>query len=326
VFRAVARRLGRLSRGRTATLWVLCVALAVACTAFLSLDTTAVLLTPVVVVIAQQSGLSPIPFAFVTVWIANTGSLSLPVSNLSNLLAFERLGGPSAIKYLARAALPATVAVLVTIAFAWVVFRKRLVGHFTTRRSAAEPDRPLLITSACILAVLAVALVGGAPFWLASTIAMLALVALFAMRRPRTLSVSLVRWSLLLFASGLFLAAEGVHQWFLASLLDGLDSQGDGSVPVLAVAGAGLIGANLIDNLPAYLLLEPLAGTTDRVISLLAGVNAGAIITPWASLATLLWHSRMESFGVTVPWRTYMKYGVVLAPLTVVATTLAIAL
>jgi arsenical pump membrane protein len=277
----------------------------------------------VVVAIAQQSGLSPIPFAFVTVWIANTGSLFLPVSNLTNLLAFERLGGPSAIEYLARAELPATVAVLVTVMFAWVVFRKHLVGVFTTRPSAAEPDRPLLVASAGILAV---ALIGGAPFWLASTIAMLALVALFAMRRPRTLSVSLVPWSLLLFASGLFLAAEGVHQWFLARLLDGLDSQGDGSVPLLTVAGAGLLGANLIDNLPAYLLLEPLAATADRVLVLLVGVNAGAIITPWASLATLLWHSRMESLGVTVPWRTYVKYGLVLAPLTVVAASLAVAL
>jgi len=300
--------------------------LAVACTAFLSLDTTAVLLTPVVVVIAQQSGLNPIPFAFVTVWIANTGSLFLPVSNLTNLLALERLGGPSAIDYLARAALPATVAVLVTVLFAWLVFRDHLRGVFTTRPSAAEPDRALLIASAGIVAALAVLLVGGAPFWLASTLAAVALVALFAVRRPHTLSVSLVPWSLLLFAGGLFVAAEGIHEWFLADLLDGSNSGGDGIVSLLTLAGLGLLGANLIDNLPAYLLLEPLAATADRVLALLAGVNAGAIIMPWASLATLLWHSRMESLGVTVPWRTYMKYGVVLAPLTVVAATLAIAL
>jgi Na+/H+ antiporter NhaD/arsenite permease-like protein len=46
VFAAVAERLARVARGRAWLLWLLVVALAVVCTAFLSLDTTAVLLTP----------------------------------------------------------------------------------------------------------------------------------------------------------------------------------------------------------------------------------------------------------------------------------------
>src|SRR4051794_12766694 len=48
VFAALAERLARLSRGRTIALWLLIVLFAVVSTAFLSLDTTAVLLTPVV--------------------------------------------------------------------------------------------------------------------------------------------------------------------------------------------------------------------------------------------------------------------------------------
>lgn len=326
VFRALARRLGRVSRGRTATLWALCVGLAVACTAFLSLDTTAILLTPVVVVLAQQSGLQPLPFAFVTVWIANTGSLFLPVSNLTNLLALDGLDNPSAVGYLGHSALPATVALLVTVAFAATVFRNGLRGRFATRPTPAEPDRPLLIASAAIIAALAVALIAGAPFWLASTSAALGMVGVFASRRPRSLRLGRVPWSLLLFAGGLFLSAEAVHQWFLAATLGELDTGGNGIGSLLAIAGSGLLGANLIDNLPAYLLLEPLADSADRMLALLAGVNAGAIITPWASLATLLWHSRMESLGLAVPWRTYVKYGAVLAPVTVTAAVLAIAL
>ncbi|MCQ8115681.1 hypothetical protein NP565_24235, partial [Vibrio parahaemolyticus] len=71
----------------------LVVALATVATAFLSLDTTAVLLTPVVVSMAVARKLDPLPFAFVTVVLANTASLVLPVSNLTNLLASEALGG-----------------------------------------------------------------------------------------------------------------------------------------------------------------------------------------------------------------------------------------
>lgn len=59
-------------------------------TIVLSLDTTAVLLTPVVITVARQLRLNPLPFAMTTVWLANTASLLLPVSNLTNLLALHR--------------------------------------------------------------------------------------------------------------------------------------------------------------------------------------------------------------------------------------------
>lgn len=73
-------------------LWTLVVVLAVVSTVFLSLDTTAVIVTPVVVVLAQSIGVSPLPFALATVWLANTASLALPVSNLTNLLAAPAMG------------------------------------------------------------------------------------------------------------------------------------------------------------------------------------------------------------------------------------------
>ena len=57
----------------------------------LSLETTAVLLTPVVLALAARLGLPVAPFAYGAVWIANAGSLSLPVSNLTNLLAVNQL-------------------------------------------------------------------------------------------------------------------------------------------------------------------------------------------------------------------------------------------
>ena len=68
--------------GRAASgpgLWVVVVLLAVVSTTFLSLDTTAVLVTPLVLALARRAGHDPIPLALTVVWIANTGSLILPV-------------------------------------------------------------------------------------------------------------------------------------------------------------------------------------------------------------------------------------------------------
>src|SRR4051794_29696226 len=89
----VARAAARLARGSVLGLWLLVVLVAVVATAVLSLDTTAVLLTPVVLALAAQLGLDRALFAYTAVWLANTASLLLPVSNLTNLLAVSRLPG-----------------------------------------------------------------------------------------------------------------------------------------------------------------------------------------------------------------------------------------
>lgn len=86
-----------------------------------------------------------------------------------------------------------------------------------------------------------------------------------------------------------------------------------------------MVGANAIDNLPAYLALEPAAGSPVRLAALLIGVNAGPLITPWASLATLLWHQRLSAFDVRIRWRRYVLLGLLVAPVTVVVATLALA-
>jgi len=53
-------------------------------------------------------------------------------------------------------------------------------------------------------------------------------------------------------------------------------------------------------------------------------VNAGALITPWASLATLLWHSRLVAADVHFGWGRFMLLGLVVAPLTVAASTVGL--
>uniref|UniRef100_UPI003013C750 ArsB/NhaD family transporter n=1 Tax=Methylobacterium nigriterrae TaxID=3127512 RepID=UPI003013C750 len=82
----------------------------------------------------------------------------------------------------------------------------------------------------------------------------------------------------------------------------------------------------LVNTLPAYRALEPVAGNPLRIAALLIGVNAGPLITPWASLATLLWHERLKALDVGLSWRRYVLLGLIAAPLTVAAATLGLAL
>jgi arsenical pump membrane protein len=86
------------------------------------------------------------------------------------------------------------------------------------------------------------------------------------------------------------------------------------------------LGANLVDNLPTYLAMEPVAdGSRLRMAALLVGVNVGPLITPWASLATLLWASRCRAAGVPVRWRTFALRGLIIVPLLLAGSVAALA-
>ena len=87
VFRWAGGLLARRSHGRPQRLFVLVVITAAVTTAVLSLDATAVLLTPVVLDTVRRLGVRPAPPAFACAHLANSGSLLLPVANLTNLLA-----------------------------------------------------------------------------------------------------------------------------------------------------------------------------------------------------------------------------------------------
>jgi arsenical pump membrane protein len=323
VFRYLAERAAAWGRGRTIALWLLVVVFATASTVFLSLDTTAVLLTPVVVVLARHVGVNPLPFALTTVWLANTASLLLPVSNLTNLLAEHRLGGgPGA--FVALTWLPALVAVVVPSLLLLLIYRRQLFGRYEPERPQPASDRVLFAWSAVVLVLLVPALVSGLPVWLPASVAAVVLLAVFVVRHPRTLTPSLVPWSLVLLASGLFLAIESAHALGLGDLLAGFVGGGNDTVALLRMSGMGALGANAVDNLPAYLALEPAATSPERMVALLIGVNAGPLITPWASLATLLWHQRLTRMDVQISWGRYAALGLLAAPLTVVAATLAL--
>ena len=73
---------------------------------------------------------------------------------------------------------------------------------------------------------------------------------------------------------------------------------GTGSADLCRVSGLGVLSSNGINNLPAYLALEPtVADSPARLAALLIGVNAGPIVTMWGSVATLLWASALPVRG-----------------------------
>ncbi|GAB2526569.1 ArsB/NhaD family transporter [Nocardia heshunensis] len=320
VFDVIAHRLAIMAGGNYVGLFLLCVLFASTTTTVLNLDTTAVLLTPVMLALAVPARIPPLPLAMTTLWLANTASLLLPVSNLTNLLAADRVA-LDATGFAARMWLPQLLSIGVTMVCLWWWYWRR-DQRGTDRYVVPEPIRPadtrervLLYAAggACLLFVLAIPFVGD-RIGLAAAGAAVLVVAVFAACDRSALRWSLFPWQLLVFVSGLFLVVPTLSRHGLSTLMDHLIGEDTGGPGIFRAAGAGAALSNVLNNLPAYTAGETVIGTGERnqLLALLIGTNVGPVVTPWASLATLLCLEFCRSHEVRVPMRKFVLTGLVL--------------
>lgn len=331
VFDAVTRALERIAPASPAkrrhTLWAGLVLTSIVVTVFFSLDTTAILLTPLAVTVAKRHGLNLMAISIAVVWIANIASLPLPVSNLTNLLALSGDGFPSGTEYMRQALIPSLAAIVVAVSASLIVYIRSSPPQDTpqnTTQTRVSPD-PLLIAALITLGFLLPALASPIPYWISSTVAAVALFTISAFKRRELISFALIPWPSLLLATALSTIATAANtlggEEFVNWLLQGAEHSSTG---VFAVTAAGALSGNVINNIPAFLALEPAVTTSTGYLALLIGVNAGPLLTPWASLATLLWHDQLVRAGVRFPWRIYMVMGLCLVPFAIAIPTVAL--
>ncbi|TYK47773.1 arsenic transporter [Actinomadura decatromicini] len=334
VFDAIAQRMARAGRGNYAALFLLCVAFASVTTVFLNLDTTAVLLTPVMLALAARARIATLPLAMTTVWLANTASLLLPVSNLTNLLAADRVALETR-EFAARMWVPQLAVLAVTMALLWAFYwRRRMRGADAYDPPEPAPIRDRVLFSAtglaCLIFIGAI-LAGvhtGIQLGIAATIPAVVAVGVFAVRDRAALRPALIPWQLMVFVTGLFLVVPTLERFGLDDAMHALVG-GDDSVAGAyraAFSGAGL--SNVLNNLPAYVAGESAVPVSNKeqLLSLLVGTNVGPVITPWGSLATLLWFEWCRRWDVRVPIRKFVLTGTVLAVAGCAATVPALLL
>lgn len=329
VFDVIATRLAIAGRGRYPLLFVLCVAFASITTVFLNLDTTAVLLTPVLLALAARADIAAVPLAITTVWLANTASLLLPVSNLTNLLAANRVA-LSAPAFAARMWPSQLVIVAATMAFLWVFYwRRRMRGRDTYRPPTplrfTEPGQTALFRvtgAACLLFVVAIPFIGDRIGLAAMAAAAVAVTAFAVLDRSR-LRLELVPWQLLVVVTGLFLVVPTLSRHGLGEVMSTLIGTAGGPPDPGRAAATGAVLSNVLNNLPVYTageaVIPPGAGPDGQnaLLALLIGTNAGSVATPWASLATLLCLEACRRHGVRIPLVRFMLTGFGLAAVSV---------
>jgi arsenical pump membrane protein len=325
VFRAAGGKMARASGRSTSRLLLGVVILASVTTALLSLDTTVVLLTPVVVATVRASKAPSRPHLYATAHLANSASLLLPVSNLTNLLAFAVLP-ISFLRFTSLMALPWLVAILVETAGVRTLFRADLVAEQAPPTGPSEP-LPRVATTVVVLTVVGFAVassLGLAPVWVATAGA--GVLAAYRLSRRRTTIVRVVRSaspSFCLFVLGLGIVVRAASEHGLARVVDDAVPSGHGFLALLAVAAVAAVLSNLINNLPATLLLLPIAavGGVGPALAVLIGVDIGPNLTYPGSLATLLWRRSVADVDGVPTLADFTRLGIATVPAAVVAAT-----
>jgi arsenical pump membrane protein len=332
VFAAAGALMARASRADPRRLLGLVFAVGAAVTAVLSLDATVVLLTPVVFATARTLRVPARPHVYACTHLANSGSLPLPVSNLTNLLVFGALG-----LSFTHFALLMTAPWLAVLAVEYAAFRWYFRGDLPRagrRAPATVAPAPVpvfaLVTVALTLAGFAAGSpLGIAPVWPA--VAGAVVLAVRALARGRTTVrrlVAEVSPGFCAFVLGLAVIVRAVEHTGLDRLIDSVLPSSATLPALLAMAGLAAVLANLVNNLPAVLVLAH--GLADRphatglLLAVLIGVNVGPNLTYAGSLATLLWRRILRRHDTEPHLGEFLRLGVLTVPAGLVVGVVAL--
>nr|WP_238396414.1 SLC13 family permease [Mycolicibacterium sp. CBMA 234] len=291
-------------------------------TAVLSLDATVVLLTPVVLTTARTLGVPPRPHGYAAAHLANTASLLLPVSNLTNLLAFSA-AGLSFTKFTAAMTLPWLFAVVTEFVLLRWFFRRELRVDTADRPAPPPPEVPVFVLTVLILTLIgfaATSLLGLAPAWAAFAGA--AVLAVRAVVRGHETPMGIVRAAnvpFLVAVLALGVLVSAVLDLGLGRAVSQLLPHGTSLLALLGIAAVAAVLSNVINNLPAVLVLVPLVAASSpvAVLAVLIGVNVGPNLTYPGSLSNLLWRNAARG-QLAAPGREFTAIGLVTVPATLI--------
>lgn len=330
LFRYAGAFMAHRSHGEPHRLLRMVFVVAAAVTAVLSLDATVVLLTPVVFATASRLGVNPRPHSYACAHLANTGSLLLPVSNLTNLLAMSAAGLTFA-HFAGLMALPWVGAIAVEyLAFRYFFARDLSQSAPTTLSADEVPALPRF--SAAVLVLTLIGFLVASEFgieaaWVGLVAAVIMAIRALALRQVTARQVAgsvNVGFGVFVLALGVVVAA--VVQGGLGDAVGHLVPKGTSLLALLAWAGLAAVLANLVNNLPAVLVLLPFAATggAGPVLAVLIGVNVGPNLTYVGSLATLLWRRIVHAHDHTPPLREFTLLGLLATPLAIVVAVVAL--
>jgi Na+/H+ antiporter NhaD/arsenite permease-like protein len=338
---AVTRRIAALAVGPPALLGAV-VAVSAALSAVFSNDIVCLAVAPVLARACLRRRVDPVPYLLALACASNIGSAATLIGNPQNMLIGEVLKLSFA-GYLGVAAVPVGLGLLALWAvLAWPLRGQRVApasnvsapvsapgpaapGSATSRDADHEPDFDAWQTAKGL--AVALALVGVFLFttWPRDVAALVAAGVLLLSRRfQSSRMMALVDWELLVLFMGLFVVNRALQDTGAPQLLlQALAARGLNLAEPLPLFGATLLLSNLVSNVPAVMLLLPVAatqpggqgGATLALVSTLAG-NLFIV----GSIANIIVVDAARRQGVLIDWKRHLRVGLPVTVLTLAIT------
>jgi arsenical pump membrane protein len=139
-------------------------------------------------------------------------------------------------------------------------------------------------------------------------------------------------WQIVWFSLGLYVVVYGLKNAGLTDeithILEYLNTQGQ----VVAVVGTGFLSASLsalMNNMPTIMIMDIALhdiGNHAMIYANIVGCNLGPKMTPFGSLATLLWLHSLAKKDVKISFWSYSKFGLLITPPVLLIVLLSVAL
>ena len=331
-FEWAALKMAKFSNGNGLKMFIYSILLGAFVSALFANDGAALILTPILLAkmrILQLNIKTIVAFLLAGGFISDSASLPFVFSNLTNIVTANYFDIGFA-QYFFDMIIPFIVSVITSIGFLWLILRKDIpktvdITLLKEPKSVIK-NMNLFYFSWLFLAILLIgyfvgdiyalpvslfALGGGLIFLLIATISKAVKPIHIIKEAP---------WQVVWFSIGLYIVVFGLKNAgltdYLTIVLKDLALRGD----MIAVVGTGFIAAFLsaiMNNMPTIMIMDIALsdiGNQAMIYANIVGCNLGPKMTPFGSLATLLWLHVLAKKGVKISFAQYSKFGLIITP------------
>ncbi|RUM63576.1 MAG: arsenical efflux pump membrane protein ArsB [Sulfurospirillum sp.] len=341
-FEWAALKMARLSGGSGVKMFVYSILLGALVAALFANDGAALILTPILLAkmrILKLNAKTILAFLLAGGFISDSASIPFVFSNLTNIVTADyfHIGFGT---YFAHMWLPFVVSVIASIVVLYAILHKDIpkrvdISLLKSPESVLKSKQLFYFSWFFLALLLAGYFVGeqyGVPvsvFALGGGLLFLLIAAKFKTVEPLHI-IKNAPWQVVWFSLGLYVVVYGLKNAgltdYLTQILQTLNHQGD----LVAVVGTGFISAALsavMNNMPTIMIMDIALhdiGNQAMIYANIIGCNLGPKMTPFGSLATLLWLHTLNQKGVKIGFGEYSKFGLIVTPPVLLAVLLAL--
>jgi len=295
--------------------------------AFFLNDAVVLFFSPIVIKIINEEKLNPSPYILSLIFSANIGSVATEIGNPQNAY----IGLMSKIPffyYFERMFLVSLISLFISIIFLYLYYRKDMNITFHKKEEKIKIKNKLLTVisiSAVILMIILMIILNNPdslfiiPF-ISSSI--LLFVYIFSESSDPRKIIRDVDWNIIMFFIGLFIVLQGITIIGIPRNIENIFSDAGLSFknPYWYTAFVAII-SNLVSNVPAVLLIGSFTTGTNYWLDLAMSSTLAGNMTVIGAAANLIVLEIASLNGIEISWKEFLKIGIPLSIVTIIAGT-----